>query len=273
MTYCGKNCEECAYREGPGCNGCTLTCEIGLCCQGSGHATCATCLRRDTCPTLRGSSDAPERRLKALAEAEQKRAETARRAPILGKWLWVLFWVVIAANVLDLLTIKEGTALYSLGQAGKWACSAGAGAILLGLGGEHPGYRTAGLCSLGALALSIAAKLAGGTEADWTLILTLPAAIVSLYGQYEEYYHAHPEMLSGVNGELSEKWQTLWWWNIGTFVITLSGTLLVLISMVLAALVVVAGAIATLVVGIMKIVYLYRMAKFFREYSPEPQEQ
>ena len=46
-----------------------------------------------------------ERRARKLAEQEAKRAELARKAPFLGRWLWILFWMVIPSTVASLLAM------------------------------------------------------------------------------------------------------------------------------------------------------------------------
>lgn len=71
-TFCGKNCETCAYRENLNCPGCqsgpdrsiSAQCELAQCCRTKGHEVCETCGFHDTCRTLRGKDHIPEYRIK-----------------------------------------------------------------------------------------------------------------------------------------------------------------------------------------------------------------
>lgn len=85
------------------------------------------------------------------------------------------------------------------------------GLVLLKLSAENNHYRTSAICCFVTVALStIAVSISGNSpETSWTLIITLPAAIVSLIGKYHKYT-GHTEVLAGVNNQLSEKWEKLW---------------------------------------------------------------
>jgi hypothetical protein len=94
---------------------------------------------------------------------------------------------------------------------------------------------------------------------------TIPAAIIALVGEYNEYM-GHSAVLTGVDNELSEKWEVLWKWYIGLFLGMFGCILLMLIIPILGAIALIGAAIGLVVVGILKLVYLYRTAKLFREY-------
>ena len=72
----------------------------------------------------------------------------------------------------------------------------------------------------------------------------------------------------GIDDELSEKWGALWRWEIGCYGALVGGTLLVAIAPVLGLIVMFAAATGLLVLGILKLIYVYRTAKIFREYDP-----
>ena len=126
---------------------------------------------------------------------------------------------------------------------------------------------TAGICALIAGASSaLAAIINGGSDgATWILIFTIPAAIVGIVGEYNEYM-GHSAVLSGVDNELSEKWEVLWKWYIGLFLGMFGCIIVMLIIPILGAIAILGCAIGTIVVSILKLVYLYRTAKIFREY-------
>ena len=77
---------------------------------------------------------------------------------------------------------------------------------------------------------------------------------------------AHSAVLSGGDNELSEKWEVLWKLYSGLFLGMLGCIIVMLILPILGAIAILGCAIGTVVVSILKLVYLYRTAKIFREY-------
>ena len=278
-TYCGKNCAECSKREELNCQGCKAgpgrqfggDCELAKCVRDKGHETCETCGFKGNCGTLRSRESMPDYRIRKIESEKMRKAAIAKRAPVLGKWLWIIFWLVIPSSIGSIMshetTAKILPGLVMPGQIINAICSLTYGAILLKLGSEEDRYRTAGICALIAGGVSAVVAIITGTaeEATWTLLFTLSAAVVAMVGEYNEYM-AHSAVLSGVDNELSEKWEVLWKWYIGLFLGMIGCILLMLIAPVLGAIVILGCAIGTVVVGILKLVYLYRTAKIFREY-------
>ena len=278
-TYCGKTCAECTKREELNCQGCKAgpgrqfggDCELAKCVRDKGHDTCETCGFKGNCGTLRSRESMPDYRIRKIEAEKMRKAAIAKRAPILGKWLWIIFWLIIPSAIGSIManetTAKILPGLFMPGQIINAICSLTYGAILLKLGSVEDHYRTAGICALIAGASSaLAAMINGGSDgATWILIFTIPAAIVAIVGEYNEYM-GHSAVLSGVDNELSEKWEVLWKWYIGLFLGIFGSILLILIIPVLGAIAVIGATIGTLVVSILKLVYLYRTAKIFREY-------
>ena len=278
-TYCGKNCAECSKREELNCQGCKAgpgrqfggDCELAKCVRDKGHETCETCGFKGNCGTLRSRESMPDYRIRKIESEKMRRAAIAKRAPVLGKWLWIIFWLVIPSSIGSIMshetTAKILPGLFMPGQIINAICSLIYGAILLKLGSEEDRYRTAGICALVAGASSaLAAIINGGSDgATWILIFTIPAAIVAIVGEYNEYM-AHSAVLSGVENELSEKWEVLWKWYIGLFLGMFGCIIVMLILPILGAIAILGCAIGTVVVSILKLVYLYRTAKIFREY-------
>ena len=278
-TYCGKTCAECTKREELNCQGCKAgpgrqfggDCELAKCVRDKGHETCDTCGFKGNCGTLRSRESMPDYRIRKIEAEAMRKAAIAKRAPVLGKWLWIIFWLVIPSSIGSIMshetTAKILPGLVMPGQIINAICSLTYGAILLKLGSEEDRYRTAGICALiaGGVSAVVAIITVAAEEATWTLLFTLPAAVVAMVGEYNEYM-AHSAVLSGVDNELSEKWEVLWKWYIGLFLGMIGCILLMLIAPVLGAIVILGCAIGTVVVGILKLVYLYRTAKIFREY-------
>ena len=199
-TYCGKNCAECSKREELNCQGCKAgpgrqfggDCELAKCVRDKGHETCETCGFKGNCGTLRSRESMPDYRIRKIESEKMRKAAIAKRAPVLGKWLWIIFWLVIPSSIGSIMahetTAKILPGLFMPGQIINAICSLIYGAILLKLGSEEDRYRTAGICALIAgVSSALAAMINGGSDgATWILIFTIPAAIVALVGEYNE---------------------------------------------------------------------------------------
>ena len=278
-TYCGKSCMDCSQKVALNCPGCRTgpgryiggDCDLAKCVRGKGHETCETCGFRVNCGTLRSRDYMANYRLRRIEAEEARKAAIARRAVVLGKWLWILFWLIIPSTIGSIMsnetTAKILPGLLMPGQIINAICSLTYGVILLKLGSEEDRYRTAGICALIAGASSaLSAIINGGSDgATWILIFTIPAAIVAIVGEHNEYM-AHSAVLSAVDNELSEKWEVLWKWYIGLFLGMFGCLIIMLIIPILGAIGIIGAAIGTVVVSILKLVYLYRTAKIFREY-------
>lgn len=281
-TYCGKTCMDCEQKEALNCPGCKAgpgrqysgDCKLAKCCREKGHQECNTCGFCGSCATFRGCERMPEYQIRSIEAEKIRKAAIAKRAPVLGRWLWILFWLIIPSSIASIMTNENiaGSVPSILipGQVLSAICSFVYGFILIRLSSEEERYRRAGICALvSGAASALVAFVSGGAEAPtWTLLITVPAAVVALVGEYNEL-HAHSAVLTGVDNELSEKWSVLWKWHIGMYGAMLGSLLLVFISPVLGLLVTLAAAIGLIVVGILKLVYLYRTAKLFREYPVE----
>ena len=270
---CGKSCEECAVREEQACPACQagpgFTCEIASCCREKGHASCDTCTLQSSCGLLRGKDDAPARR-QQLADRKQARENWLDdHAPMLGKWLWVLFWLMIFSIVTNLLSADQVVArlpaLELPGAILSAVVSVAYGVILFKLSPVCGRYKTSGICHLVGAGLALAAELLANPDSTALgLLFLLPAMIISMYSTYQEY-HAHAEVLDGFDDDLAEKWRKLWKWEIGTLGVLFGSILVMLIIPMLGLLVLLAAVIALLVLSILEYVYLYRMANRFRE--------
>ncbi len=278
-TCCRKTCEGCTHKESLGCSGCKAgpgnhwsgECEMAICRKDKGHETCETCSFNATSSTLRERENVPEYRLRKLVAEEDRKKRITQKALFLGKWLWILFWLVIPATLTGFMTnetiVGWFPSLNLPGQILSTICSVAYGLILLKLSSEDEHYRTSGICFLVVAAVSVVVVCISGGRNDvtWTLILTLPAAVVSLFGEYHEYM-GHAEVLNSVDTELSEKWRNLWKWYIGLFAALVGVIIVTLIAPILGMLTLLIVSIGILIVSILKLVYLYRTAKLFREY-------
>ena len=285
-TYCGKNCAECTQRESLNCPGCkagpgkqiTGSCELAKCCRLKGHEECSTCNLNSDCRIYRGRYHILENRLKA-EEAEKKRiGEIMRKAPFLGKWLWILFWLFIPSEIASLLANNTLAAslpdLYIPGKVLSAICMLAYGFILIKLASEEEDYRTAGICTLICAAMNgiIAFVSEGLANAPMLLLaILIITSIISVVGEYKAFA-AHSEILVGVDNLLSDKWLVLRKWYIGAYCVMIACFLLMFLSSVLGALGalgVLASVICMVIVGIVKLVYLFQTASIFRQYTAQ----
>lgn len=104
--YCGKGCESCALREQLSCSGCRsgpgrtwgTECKLARCCQQKGHESCQTCSFAAGCRLFSGRNEQPQYRLQERERSAQRQQEAAQKAEVLGKWLWILFWLMIVVQ-------------------------------------------------------------------------------------------------------------------------------------------------------------------------------
>ena len=277
-SYCGKACDECSRKAQMNCPGCKMgpgrqfgsNCDLAKCARDKGHETCESCIFRGNCATLRDRDRMAEYRNQKTEAQQQLEAELARRAPVLGKWLWMLFWLIVPSSVGGILSeglLPLGSGLKLIGSLLGGGCSLVYALIILRLGSVHDRYRTGGIC----LVIGNAANLflspfpeSFANQGIYLMIL-IPFAIVSLVGQYHEFM-GHSAVLIGIDREHSEKWEKLWKWNIGTYFAMIGCVLLTVIVPLLGVLGLLAAAIGIISVSILKLVYLYRTAQIFRKY-------
>ena len=143
------------------------------------------------------------------------------------------------------------------------------GGVLYVLRGESGRYRTAGTLLLISGVISVVMLLAFSANA-FAVIVSLAASVIVFVAEYQEYM-GHAEVLAGADSYLADRWRGLWRWMIYAFAASIGGALAALLFVqaaflaLLFLLVSVAGMIALLVLGILKLVYLWRTARVFRE--------
>ena len=254
-TYCGKICEECIEREKINCFGCEGNCDIGKCCKNRDRESCDGCAFKSSCVILEKAPTMTEYKLKK------------EKAPFFTKWLTYLFWLVVPNVISNIMTNNtfetNAPGIYFIGNIINIIVVFIYAFILLQLSKEEKLYKNAVICRGITILTAILLLL---TDINSIIIITGIAAIVFMFiGEYYEY-KAHSHVLVGIDDVLSEKWNRLWKWYIGVIVAFAAGIVLIFISVIIAAFLIIASEIGILVVGIMKLVYLYRMSKVFEEY-------
>lgn len=203
-------------------------------------------------------------------EAERRR-RLDERAPLLGKWLRVLFWLVIP-NLLSAVMTHENVAralpaLEVPGLVVEAAAQLASVCILWKLSAVERRYRLAAVCALG-LPISTLLPLMGFREGKglWWLF-AIPLLAVQLVGIYAEC-SAHAAVLGGVDDVQAEKWRKLWKWELGLMAGLFGCLVLTFLFRLLGLVTLLAVAVGIIVTAVLKLVYLYRMAKLFREWMP-----
>ncbi len=278
-TYCGKTCAECKQKEILSCAGCKQgpgritggDCRIAKCCREKGHQECSTCGFCETCSKLRGKQYMPEYRLKAMEAEKCLAAQIAQRAPVLGRWIWILFWLIIPDTVAAILTNKPVVgwlpSLLIPGQILGAVSLFAYGIILLRLTPYEERYSTAGICKLvGSLMNALLCIPFFMKDAGWLLVFGLIAVVANPISQCFEFT-AHRVVLSTLDNKLADKWTTLTKWYIGMYCVLLGTMVLPGLIPFIGALWVFAAAIGMVAVSVLKLVFLYITAKRFREYS------
>ena len=279
-TYCGKDCAQCAEKEVLNCPGCKVgpgnlvgtECELARCCISKGQTACTECAYGEECDTLQQRDRFLQYRLQTVEAEKSKRDAVAKRAPLLGKWLWIAFWLIIPSTIGSLLSNETifgaESVVFAPGQVLSSACALAYGLILLRLTSVNTKYRTAAICVLvGTLISTLTNFLFSGSEVPmWTAAISAITTVISYLGEYNEFM-AHNAVLTDLDDALATKWKTLWTWYIGSFGAFICGTLLMMIIPDVGVMLTTAGSIGMVGTRILKLVYLYRTAKSFRSYQ------
>lgn len=272
-SYCTKSCTDCPDREAFNCPGCRVgpgkafggECDISKCCVTRGLHSCESCLASSGCIKLkRRDSVAKDREYKKQRE-QREYSLLVRDSNLLGKGLTVLFWVLIASilefptQYLEQEIISE---VYGLLIGITYAVT------LLRLSDTSYYFKISGICRLVCAGLTFIATLP--ESSILAFLLALLALVPSFIAEYQEYM-GYIEVTQKLDEDFSEKWGKLWYWNFAGLIGMGLGLVLAFFGSVLGALLLVMASVTTVVVSIMKAVYLRRSAKLFRSFTEENQ--
>lgn len=280
-TYCGRDCDSCASRTSFGCKGCVASdghlfygdCPVVPCCKGKNLTSCATCVEKEQCGLLRECGQRADERLRQWRERLDRMQNDA---PVLGKWLWVMFWLTIPSMLASLMSNEKIVALYPRLEIPVETVSLLCGLMMIAalwkLSAVHRNYRTAAYCTIGGLAISLAtlAMMRSGISTvsgvlALAFILSIAAIVVALCGTYYTYL-AHAEVLTDVDQNLSDSWRQLWKWYVWLMIAMVITIFLMFASTVLAAILLIIEVVGLVCVAVAQLIYLYKTAKTFREY-------
>lgn len=278
-TFCGKSCADCLTKKELNCPGCRFgpgrsisgECDLAQCCRSRGHETCGSCSFKVRCGKYMRKEKAPDDRLRRMNAEKERIAENARRAPTVARWMSVLFWLVIPSLIGSLFTSDTTQnwipGFYIPALLLQYGSSIIYGVVLLMLSKLENGYRTAGILMLISPIVSILMLFIGSMDAAATLfIFTIPMLIVQLIAIYLEF-HAHADIMSDMDDNLSNLWLGLWKWTIGMYALTFGSLIVMVINPVLGVIAMLAGLVGTVGVGIIKEVLLFKSARAAKQYA------
>ena len=179
-------------------------------------------------------------------------------------WLRNLFYIHIASIALSLPTL-----IFINNPITPWighALSAGIALCLFYLAPANTRYRTAAILTAVYVGLSVLSQLMPNS------LLTIAISILSIIAAYQEF-HAHAEIVEEKNPKLSQRWKSLFVWQIVIGVIAGFSSVAAVVIMVLAEMdqeqivALTAGAVilVSLIPGILYLVYLRRMIRIFQD--------
>ena len=276
-TYCGKNCEECTYKAELSCTGCQSgpgravigDCKLAHCCRDKGHTTCDTCELKRNCGKWLDKGSIPKQRIERRIELQKEQEIIARRAPFLGKWLWILFWLVVPSEISGIMTMDKVVEAFPLlrvpGLVLGITCSLVYSLILLRISSEHESYRLAGSIGIGSTLLEVFMLVLGSTG-GLVFLISLIKIVVGFLMTYHEY-KAHGESVYPVDADLSECWEKLWKWKLYSIAGLAGSVILTIISRFLGVVLLFASIIFMLVISVFKLIYLYQTAQAFRSWT------
>lgn len=266
-SYCLKSCSDCG-REG--CSGCKTggfagQCEIARCCKEKNHESCDSCTRSLYCPTRTGRDQMPEK-IFAMQRREAELAVKYRAdAEILAKWVKTIFWFMIAGIPLGVLEMIPALGKVMPLITMALSCVVCYCYYRMKIVDEGFGV-VAGLYLAGILMITVSSYLPEGKFLN--VVLSLVSGVCGLI-LIKYVCNTFRNALSGINREMSEKWENQWMlYKIGLF--TLLGCLVVAfipVLNILAAIAILVALVLLLFVMIREYVYMWQTAKVCGEFA------
>lgn len=269
-TWCGRSCEACHYQQVLDCPGCKegpgnphhCDCSIARCCYGRGQKRCAACPNYGVCSLLTTADSIAQQREQNHRAEEALYDSYYKQAFFIRKWLWIMLFIGIFAELVELLEITPLIKIPAVFQVCSILVQAGVlihGLILVRITRESDRFKTAGIlyiiCSgLGCLGLCFE------NLPPLLALIILPLHYIAIYQESKGF----AEILSPFSMELSEKWQYLW--RIYKWILCLMVGALVL-GRLFSAIAAIGAILLDFIVSIIRFVFLYRTARFYRHRS------
>lgn len=276
LGYCEKDCMLCDMKAELNCPGCQMgpgnemygNCGIASCCRGKKLESCGGCDKRVGCTELAVKDLLAQRRKTQHAVKQAKASVMDRRAPYLGKLLWVVFWLMIAQIFVPYDLFGEGTARSNALLCVHDALALAVAVAVIAMAQEERSYLNPG-CILAALAVHDFLMHLFTVNAEpplWAILSSMFTPYVAVGATYL-LFTAHAETAGDVDAALPGKWKKLRKWYLVTGLAAEVSNYIVIFAPLLVAIAVGIMGIVMVVVGILELVYLARMAKGFRRFK------
>lgn len=264
-SFCGKVCSQCTYRDALQCRGCREgegrrygACRVADCCRNHIYSSCRQCAEKSSCNKYRNIPGQQQSKMKTRLEVKNK---FNKCAPLMGKWVWVLFWLIIIQTVADILSqefVANWLPLVSkIGKIIAICCSLAYGIVLLKLHTITEGYRTAGVCAVISVMLDIT-KLLFFSDNGFGVVVSLVTIVLALVSRYHEYM-AHAYATEGISDDISSNWQSVW----KLYIAMQAAMVISIIFASLGILLLLLVLLAICGLGVYQLILLYKTAELF----------
>ncbi len=272
-SYCLKSCADCGQ-----CSGCrageyAARCDIAKCCREKHHESCESCTRGTFC-SVRSGRDLMPRKLHDQDRREAElRAEYRANAAVMARWTKLIFWSMIALNVVGLLGFLEKSVpvFKWLDLIGSVALNVVAAYGYFRMKEAADGFGTVAALTLVTCGMTGLVDALTLDEGALGTAITLAAAVVGFFATKVKT-ETFRDTLSGISRELSEKWEKQWGLYKISLYIMFGGILSCTILSVWGLVVAISGIVLILIVTIREYVCLYQTAQGCRAFSQDQAE-
>lgn len=188
-----------------------------------------------------------------------------KRNVFLSKSFRILFWLGILGILVNFVTTEEIRSWMPMlqlpGQVLNICYLAVYGVVFMKMAAENERYQMVAGCQFVLIVFEVVTSLLGD-DFVWMIISLLVTLGLTLYKEYNEFI-GHAEVLAGMNKVLSDKWRMLWKWDVVILILMLIATVTAIMNAVIGTAGMLGSLVGMIVIGILKLMYLYRAAKVF----------
>ena len=197
---------------------------------------------------------------------------TKEQAAFLGKWLSILFWLIVPTTIANSLcsqaAAQTAPQLVLPGQLLSLGCAICYAAVLFKMKRCSRHYVLAGICTLISSVIALGNYFVTGHPEliQYATALSLPGLAVALIGLYQEC-KANAQVIKPVDPAMSRKWGRLWNWMLLSYLGTFGGMLLGILHPTIGAMILLVSSFLTVILGLLELMYLFRTAHLFCQYA------
>lgn len=182
-------------------------------------------------------------------------------ATLLHKWTDILFKIIIASVVFNLITnlMSDGSAIRIVTNIVESLINIAYGCVLVLISKTNKKYFISGIALIAyKLVYLFNLYIIKPEDKITVLAISLGIIVVGMWGEYNEFI-AHAEVLANYDEAMSDKWVKLWNWYIISMCVTIGGLFLSTVISLIATIVVI-------VISILKIIYLRKTKEVYELY-------